>query len=89
MSNKIKKRLAVFLVLTVLVTGFIFYNSLQNSEETSAASDIIKKAMVNVYKALKENNLKSKLILSSVVAFILVGVVGGTIVTFALGIVYM
>ena len=33
--------------------------------------------------------LRSKLILSSVVAFVLVGVVGGTIVTFALGIVYM
>lgn len=33
--------------------------------------------------------LKSKLILSSVVAFVLVGVVGGTIVTFALSIVYM
>lgn len=33
--------------------------------------------------------LKSKLILSSIVAFVLVGVVGGTIVTFALGIVYM
>lgn len=28
-----------------------------------SASDIIKKAMVNVYKALKENNLRSKLIL--------------------------
>ena len=34
-------------------------------------------------------SFKSKLILSSVVAFILAGVVGGTIVTFALGIVYM
>ncbi len=33
--------------------------------------------------------LKSKLILSSIVAFVLVGVVGGTIVTFALSIVYM
>ncbi len=33
--------------------------------------------------------LRSKLILSSIVAFVLVGVVGGTIVTFALGIVYM
>ena len=34
-------------------------------------------------------SLKSNLIISSVVAFILAGVVGGTIVTFALGIVYM
>jgi hypothetical protein len=34
-------------------------------------------------------SLKSNLIISSVVAFVLAGVVGGTIITFAMGIVYM
>lgn len=34
-------------------------------------------------------SLKSNLIISSVVSFVLVGVVGGTIITFAMGIVYM
>ena len=52
MSNKSKKRLAVFLVLTVLVTGFIFYNSLQNSEESSAASDIIKNLVEPIFDAI-------------------------------------
>ena len=35
------KRLVIFLVLIVLAIGFIFYNSLQNSEESHKASGII------------------------------------------------
>ena len=36
-----KKRLALFLALTVIITCFIFYNSLKNSEESNKASDVI------------------------------------------------
>ncbi|MBE6884109.1 MAG: VanZ family protein [Ruminococcaceae bacterium] len=35
------KKLAVLLVLVVLATGFIFYNSLKNSEESNKASGVV------------------------------------------------
>ncbi len=43
-----RKRLVIFLVLIVLAIGFIFYNSLQNSEESHKASGIIE----NIVKPL-------------------------------------
>ena len=65
------------------------YEKLEELEEKTA-SEGFWDDMENSQKILqKMKALKSKLILSSIVAFVLVGVVGGTIVTFALSIVYM
>lgn len=71
--------IAMFLAIPIMsviwwITNLIdFCNAKKNSEITPE----------------KMKSLKSNLIISSVVAFILAGVVGGTIITFALGIVYM
>ena len=39
------KRITVFLILVVIVTGFIFYNSLQNIETSNKASGVIEEVV--------------------------------------------
>ena len=58
-------------------------------EKLDGVVNIINKLNPDTHSKEEMKALKSKLILSSIVAFVLVGVVGGTIITFALGIVYM
>jgi len=47
-----RKRLIVFLVLTALVTGFIFHNSLQNSQDSNEASDVIEEVVEPIIEAV-------------------------------------
>ena len=51
------KRLTVFLVLAVIVTGFIFYNSLQNSEKSNKASGVIEEVVEPIVDKVAGENV--------------------------------